>query len=457
MNHSDPLGLYRALGISPTATEEEIAAAFRRRAKETHPDTSGRESTEEFVQVSAAYDVLGDPARREKYDKSSWEPFKRDEEAKKDREQDRGYPGTSSKIRLDPTRCDFCGKVTAQPRYLVFTYFMALLFFSRSYSATGIFCKRCACQKGLVYSIITMILGSWSFPLGPLLSAVVILRNAYETWKVNIEDDRLTLRNAYAFESHGNSKLAYALAGITKKSRDVSISRASKLLMETIEGSGADYRSSGLVKAWWDSLLLGFAHVVIALILPVALGMYAYNDYKAQEVRSEYAHLRLTMAQAEARADPGLCRNPPRNGQAIGPQSPVLHGHVVSIKNISDYNMIVKLRDVQSGHVAAALFVASGQKAWAHPIPSGEYKVQYAAGRGFDETCSSFLEIHGINERNFYEKFRTFKLKNGDIFMGGRQLYVTNLHESVEYSHGYRGHTYVFHYITPSVEEFNRP
>ena len=83
MNHSDPLGLYRALGISPTATEEEIAAAFRRRAKETHPDTSGRESTEEFVQVSAAYDVLGDPARREKYDKSSWEPFKRDEEAKK--------------------------------------------------------------------------------------------------------------------------------------------------------------------------------------------------------------------------------------------------------------------------------------------------------------------------------------------------------------------------------------
>ncbi len=457
MTHSDPLGLYRALGISPTATEEEIAAAFRKRAKETHPDTSGCESTEEFVQVSAAYDVLGDPSRREKYDKSNWEPFQRDAAGKKEREQDNGFRGASSTTRLDPTCCDFCGKVTAQPRYLVFSYFIGLIFWSHSNCAIGIFCKRCARQKGLLYSVITMALGSWLIPLGPLLSAVVILRNAREVWRVNIEDDRLTLRNAYAFESRGNSKLAYALASIAKKSRDASISQASKLLMETIEARGADYHSSGLVRTWWDALLLVCAHVVIALILPVALGMYAYNDYKAQEVRSEYAHLRLTMAQAEARADPGLCKNPPRNGQAIGPQSPVLHGHVVSIKNISDYNMIVKLRDVQSGHVAAALFVASGQKAWAHPIPSGEYKVQYAAGRGFDETCSSFLEICGINEDKLHEEFRTFKLKNGDIFMGGRQLHVTNLHESVEYSHGYRGHTYVVHYITPSVEEFSRP
>lgn len=73
MDHSDPLGLYRVLGISPTATAEEIAAAFRRRSKETHPDTSGRESAEEFVQVSAAYEVLGDPVRRGEYDRAARE------------------------------------------------------------------------------------------------------------------------------------------------------------------------------------------------------------------------------------------------------------------------------------------------------------------------------------------------------------------------------------------------
>ena len=304
MNHSDPLGLYRALGISPTATMEEIATAFRKRAKETHPDTSGRESAAEFVQVSAAYDVLGDPARRERYDKSRWEPFQRDAAGKKEREQDNGFRGASSTTRLDPICCDFCGKVTAQPRYLAFSYFIGLIFWSHAHRAIGIFCKRCAREKGILYSIITMMLGSWLLPLGPLLSAVVILRNGYEIWQVNIEDDRLTLHNAYAFESRGNSKLAYALARIAKKSRDVSISRASKLLMEIIEGSGADYHSSGLAKAWWDSLLLGFAHAIIAFILPVALGLYVYAGQKAQQAaQAEYAQL-------VAQIHPGLCKNP---------------------------------------------------------------------------------------------------------------------------------------------------
>lgn len=448
MNHSDPLGLYRALGISPTATEEEIVAAFRKRAKETHPDTSGRESAREFVRVSAAYDVLGDPARREKYDKSNWEPFQREAAGKKEREQD---SGASSTTRLDPVCCDFCGKVTAQPRYLAFSYFIGLAFWSHVDRAVGIFCKRCARQKGLSYSVITMALGSWLIPLGPLLSAVVILRNAREVWKVNIEDDRLALRNAYAFESRGNSKLAYALARIAKKSRDVSISQASKLLMETIEGSGADYHFSGLAKTWWDSLLLGFAHAIIAFIVPVALGLYVYAGEKAQEA-SQAAY-----AQAVAKVHPGLCKNPPRNGQALGPQSPVPRGHVVSIKNLSKYNMIVKLRDVQSGHVAAALFVVSGKKAWAHPIPSGEYRVQYAAGDFFDESCSKFLFFYGINEDNFNEEFRTFTLKNGEVFMGGRNISVTDPQKSIEYSWHYRGGGSAIHYKTPSADEFNMP
>lgn len=115
MDHSDPLGLYRSLGISPTATAAEIAAAFRKRSKETHPDTSGRESAEEFVQVSAAYEVLSDPARREKYDRSSWEPFKRDAEVKEERAQGREFHEDWYETRMDPICCDFCGKVTAQP------------------------------------------------------------------------------------------------------------------------------------------------------------------------------------------------------------------------------------------------------------------------------------------------------------------------------------------------------
>lgn len=57
---------YQTLGVSPTATDEEIKAAFRRRAKQLHPDSGGDEA--QFKQLNEAYDVLKDPAKRSQYD-----------------------------------------------------------------------------------------------------------------------------------------------------------------------------------------------------------------------------------------------------------------------------------------------------------------------------------------------------------------------------------------------------
>ena len=58
---------YKSLGVAETATDKEITRAYRKLAKELHPDTNpGKE--EQFKEVSAAYDVLGDPAKRKEYD-----------------------------------------------------------------------------------------------------------------------------------------------------------------------------------------------------------------------------------------------------------------------------------------------------------------------------------------------------------------------------------------------------
>lgn len=58
---------YKVLGVAPTATDKEISRAYRRLAKEHHPDTHPG-SEERFKQISAAYDVLGDAAKRKEYD-----------------------------------------------------------------------------------------------------------------------------------------------------------------------------------------------------------------------------------------------------------------------------------------------------------------------------------------------------------------------------------------------------
>jgi molecular chaperone DnaJ len=58
---------YKVLGVSPTATDKEIGKAYRALAKKYHPDANpGAE--EQFKDVSAAYDVLGDPDKRKEYD-----------------------------------------------------------------------------------------------------------------------------------------------------------------------------------------------------------------------------------------------------------------------------------------------------------------------------------------------------------------------------------------------------
>lgn len=58
---------YEVLGVPPTATAEEVKAAYRTRAQATHPDKPGG-SEEEFKAVGAAFTLLADPAARSRYD-----------------------------------------------------------------------------------------------------------------------------------------------------------------------------------------------------------------------------------------------------------------------------------------------------------------------------------------------------------------------------------------------------
>jgi curved DNA-binding protein CbpA len=61
---------YEALGIGRDASGADIARAYRRRARELHPDSHpvGSDSAEQFHAAAAAYELLSDPARRAAYD-----------------------------------------------------------------------------------------------------------------------------------------------------------------------------------------------------------------------------------------------------------------------------------------------------------------------------------------------------------------------------------------------------
>ena len=60
---------YQVLGVSRDATAEEMKRSYRKLARELHPDINdGADAAERFKEVTAAYEVLSDPQKREMYD-----------------------------------------------------------------------------------------------------------------------------------------------------------------------------------------------------------------------------------------------------------------------------------------------------------------------------------------------------------------------------------------------------
>jgi DnaJ-class molecular chaperone len=63
--------LYKALGVAEDADADTIKKAYRKLAKQNHPDATGgdKKKTERFKEVSEAYEILGDDKKRKEYDR----------------------------------------------------------------------------------------------------------------------------------------------------------------------------------------------------------------------------------------------------------------------------------------------------------------------------------------------------------------------------------------------------
>jgi hypothetical protein len=189
LTHFDIRGYYRILGVQPQADGDAIRRAYRRLAKDVHPDRHhlDLEATAKFQRLAEAYETLGNSEKRSQYDSASL---------------------LASRHEVRPLSCARCGTIGPQLRYAIFPYILGFSFAKPCRTFEGLYCSRCAQAKALQAVSVTWLAGWWRIPKGPILSIRAlfqILRD--ESYPDDMNADLLMQQATYYF-SMGQTDLA---------------------------------------------------------------------------------------------------------------------------------------------------------------------------------------------------------------------------------------------------------
>jgi hypothetical protein len=283
------------------------------------------------------------------------------------------------------------------------------------------------------------------------------LRNAAGGIRLPEHEEKLLWYNVVAFCSKRNYELAYALARGLRRAKDEDIALRSMRLMDLLKKQGAVSGQGGSLKnAWAFSPVASLAHVALLAALPLLLfGLVMLDEVKrtgggfktslntagltpVSPKATDFWHLDSTNpAPAPPSPEPqkpidlsdlipqggrtapnqAVCARLPKNGQILdGNLRSRSEGHSIEIKNGSQGNAIIKVRDAFSRKLVVSFYVEKGQTASLRGVLDGRYQIQYAVGDKLSQTCRSFVGRPSVNQFPDIESFTMRPQFDGVIF-----------------------------------------
>lgn len=248
----DPKGYYRILGLPLDADEAAIKSAYRKKAMLLHPDLNkSPNAVAEFQRLNDAHHTLSDPRARRSYDTlaATPPPPPRDPPPQRPRSGAGSTSQSGTRARAGqsqagqsqtgqqagqqagqqtgaappppppgqrgapaPQACGACGKITAQPRFVILEKVTGRGLRVDREPITGVFCRRCAERYAFLASLHCWLKGWWAFPSGPFQTLSALWVNLRGGLKPPRQNSQLLLRQARAFLARGDRALAQGLA-----------------------------------------------------------------------------------------------------------------------------------------------------------------------------------------------------------------------------------------------------
>jgi len=248
----DIRGYYRLLGIRPQADGNSVKRAYRKLAKDVHPDRQRLDlgATAKFQRLAEAYETLSNPERRAQYDSASL---------------------IASRHEEGPLSCARCGVVSPHLRYAIFPYILGFSPAEPCRNFEGVYCPRCAQAKALQAVTITWLAGWWRIPRGPFLSIRALFQILKDDSYPDSQNTDALMQQAAYYLSVGQMGLAStALSHVEQFATTGIASRRLAELRRHISISEPSRDEWGMRRRW--SFWIQLAPLALVSLIIIAVG-----------------------------------------------------------------------------------------------------------------------------------------------------------------------------------------